>query len=241
MEIKKQKILFLDRDGTICYDDGAFGSEKFSYREVIEKTRPLEGVKESLKVAKDKGYMLVVISNQAGIAKGRFDECDTHYSNRLLQEKLDGLIDGFYYCPHHTSGKNNKGLIAENAKRDLIFHCDCRKPEIGMFIQCENDLKNGKLQYIDEQLIANKVSYEYDRSKLYRKEVEPAIVDKEKSYMIGDKWLDILAGERYGVNSIFVMSGEGSVEYNHKKDKQKELPQKYEIFNDINEFIKERL
>lgn len=241
MEIKKQKILFLDRDGTICYDDGAFGSEKFSYREVIEKTRPLEGVKESLKFAKDKGYMLVVISNQAGIAKGRFDECDTHYSNRLLQEKLDGLIDGFYYCPHHTSGKNNKGIIAENAKRDLIFHCDCRKPEIGMFIQCENDLKNGKLQYIDEQLIANKVSYEYDRSKLYRKEVEPAIVDKEKSYMIGDKWLDILAGERYGVNSIFVMSGEGSVEYNHKKDIQKELPQKYEIFNDINEFIKERL
>ena len=241
MEIKKQKILFLDRDGTICYDDGAFGSEKFSYREVIDKTRPLEGVKESLKVAKDKGYMLVVISNQAGIAKGRFDECDTHYSNRLLQEKLDGLIDGFYYCPHHTSGKNNKGIIAENAKRDLIFHCDCRKPEIGMFIQCENDLRNGKLQYIDEQLIANKVSYEYDRSKIYRKEVEPAIVDKEKSYMIGDKWLDILAGERYGVNSIFVMSGEGSVEYNYKKDAQKELPQKYEIFNDINEFIKERL
>lgn len=241
MEIKKQKILFLDRDGTICYDDGAFGSEKFSYREVIDKTRPLEGVKESLKAAKDKGYMLVVISNQAGIAKGRFDECDTHYSNRLLQEKLDGLIDGFYYCPHHTSGKNNKGIIAENAKRDLIFHCDCRKPEIGMFIQCENDLRNGKLQYIDEQLIANKVSYEHDRSKIYRKEVEPAIVDKEKSYMIGDKWLDILAGERYGVNSIFVMSGEGSVEYNHKKDAQKELPQKYEIFNDINEFIKERL
>lgn len=241
MELKKQKILFLDRDGTICYDDGAFGSEKFSYKEVIEKTRPLEGVKESLKLAKEKGYMLVVISNQAGIAKGRFDECDTHYSNKLLQEKLGGVIDGFYYCPHHTSGKNNKGVIAENAKRDLIFHCDCRKPEIGMFIQCENDLKNGKLQYIDENLIANKTAFEYDRSKIYRRDVEAAIVDKENSYMIGDKWLDILAGERYGVNPIFVMSGEGFVEYNHKKDKQKELPKKYEIFDDINKFIKERL
>lgn len=241
MELKKQKILFLDRDGTICYDDGAFGSEKFSYREVIEKTRPLEGVKESLKLAKDKGYMLVVISNQAGIAKGRFDECDTHYSNRLLQEKLDGLIDGFYYCPHHTSGKNNSGVIADNAKRDLIFHCDCRKPEIGMFLQCENDLKNGKLQYIDERLITEKVTYEQDRSKIYRRDVEASVVDKENSYMIGDKWLDVLSGERYGVNPIFVMSGEGFVEYNHKKDKQKELPTKYEIFNDINEFIKERL
>lgn len=241
MELKKQKILFLDRDGTICYDDGAFGSEKFSYKEVIEKTRPLEGVKESLKLAKEKGYMLVVISNQAGIAKGRFDECDTHYSNKLLQEKLGGVIDGFYYCPHHTSGKNNKGVIAENAKRDLIFHCDCRKPEIGMFIQCENDLKNGKLQYIDENLIANKTAFEYDRSKIYRRDVEAAIVDKENSYMIGDKWLDVLVGERYGVNPIFVMSGEGFVEYNHKKDKQKELPKKYEIFDDINKFIKERL
>lgn len=241
MELKKQKILFLDRDGTICYDDGAFGSEKFSYKEVIEKTRPLEGVKESLKLAKEKGYMLVVISNQAGIAKGRFDECDTHYSNKLLQKKLGGIIDGFYYCPHHTSGKNNKGVIAENAKLDLIFHCDCRKPEIGMFIQCENDLKNGKLQYIDENLIANKTSYEYDRNKIYRRDVEAAIVDKENSYMIGDKWLDVLAGERYGVNPIFVMSGEGFVEYNHKKDKQKELPKKYEIYDDINKFIKERL
>jgi D-glycero-D-manno-heptose 1,7-bisphosphate phosphatase len=241
MELKKQKILFLDRDGTICYDDGAFGSEKFSYKEVIEKTRPLEGVKDSLKLAKEKGYMLVVISNQAGIAKGRFDECDTHYSNKLLQEKLGGIIDGFYYCPHHTSGKNNKGVIAENAKRDLIFHCDCRKPEIGMFIQCENDLKNGKLQYIDENLIANKTSYEYDRNKIYRRDVDAAIVDKENSYMIGDKWLDVLAGERYGVNPIFVMSGEGFVEYNHKKDKQKELPKKFEIYDDINKFIKERL
>lgn len=241
MDLKKQKILFLDRDGTICYDDGAFGSEKFSYKEVIEKTRPLEGVKESLKIAKDKGYMLVVISNQAGIAKGRFDECDTHYSNKLLQEKLCGLIDGFYYCPHHTSGKNNSGVIAENAKHDLIFHCDCRKPEIGMFLQCENDLKNGKLQYIDENLIANKTSYEPDRTKIYRKDVDAAIVDKANSYMIGDKWLDILAGERYGVNPIFVMSGEGFVEYNQKKDKQKELPKKYEIFDDINKFIKEIL
>ena len=241
MELVKQKILFLDRDGTICYDDGAFGSEKFPYREVIEKTRPIEGVKESLRYAKEKGYMLVVISNQAGIAKGRFDECDTHYSNKILQEKLDGLIDGFYYCPHHTSGKNNNGKISANAKMNLIFHCDCRKPEIGMFVQCENDLKNGTLQYIDERMINEKTAYEEDRSKIYRKSVVPAIVDKDNSYMIGDKWLDVLSGERYGVNPIFVMSGEGEVEYKEKRDKQKVLPTKYEVFNDINQFIRERL
>ena len=88
MEYIKKKILFLDRDGTIAYDDGAFGSEKYPYEEVIERTRPLEGVLRSLKCAKEKGYILVIISKQAGIAKGRFDEWHTHYSNMILQEKL---------------------------------------------------------------------------------------------------------------------------------------------------------
>ncbi|MBQ2204941.1 MAG: HAD-IIIA family hydrolase [Lachnospiraceae bacterium] len=239
MELKKQKILFLDRDGTICYDDGAFGSEQLPYDEVLKKLRPIEGVAESLKSAKAKGYMLVVISNQAGIAKGRFGECDTHYGNKLLQEKFDGVIDGFYYCPHHTSGKNNRGIIADNAKMNLIFNCDCRKPNIGMFTRCEEDLKNGKLQYIDERIINNKIEYEADRDSIFKKEVTPVIVDKENSYMIGDKWLDVLAGERYGVNAVFVMSGEGEVEYKYKKDKQKELPKNYKVYNDINEFIKE--
>ena len=241
MTVNKQKILFLDRDGTICYDDGAFGSEKLPYDEVIKKTRPIEGVRESLSYAKSKGYMLIVISNQAGIAKGRFGECDTHYSNKLLQEKLGGIIDGFYYCPHHTTGRNNKGDISDNAIHNLICNCDCRKPEIGMFLQCENDLRNGKLQYIDENLISNKVLYENDRSKIFKKDVDAALVDKDNSYMIGDKWIDVLAGERYGVKGIFVMSGEGYIEYTKKKDKQNILPENYEVFDDINTFIKERL
>lgn len=241
MNLVKQKILFLDRDGTICYDDGAFGSEKYSYKEVIEKTRPLEGVNESLKIAKDKGYLLVVISNQAGIAKGRFDECDTHYSNKLLQEKLNGMIDGFYYCPHHTSGKNNAGIVSPNVRQNLIFDCDCRKPEIGMFIQCENDLKEGKIQYIDEKIIEKKVKYQSDRNSIFKRNVNASIIDKENSYMIGDKWIDVLAGERFGVNAIFVMSGEGEVEYNQKRDAQVALPEKYEIYKDINEFIRKAL
>ena len=110
-----------------------------------------------------------------------------------------------------------------------------------MFLQCENDLRNGKLQYIDENLISNKVLYENDRSKIFKKDVDVALVDKDNSYMIGDKWIDVLAGERYGVKGIFVMSGEGYIEYTKKKDKQKVLPENYEIFDDINTFIKERL
>lgn len=238
MDFIKRKVLFLDRDGTICYDDGAFGSEALPYDEVIKKIRPIEGVKESLSYAKSLGFLLVVISNQAGIAKGRFNECDTQLSNKLLQEKLDGLIDGFYYCPHHTTGKNNNGDISSNAKKDLIFHCDCRKPEVGMFLQCEKDLQNGKIQYIDGKMINEKTIYEYDREKVYKKDIERTIIDKENSYMIGDKWIDVLAGERYGVNSIFVMSGEGFVEYNEKKESQKELPKNYKVYSDINEFIR---
>ena len=156
MELKKQKVLFLDRDGTICVDDGAFCDETFKYSEILKKIRPVDGAYEALKLAKENGYMLIVISNQAGIAKGRFAEYDTHIANQILQEKFEGMIDGFYYCPHHTTGFNNSGKLSENARIDLICECDCRKPKIGMFLQCENDLKNGKLQYIDENLIKNK-------------------------------------------------------------------------------------
>lgn len=241
MSDKLQKVLFLDRDGTISYDDGAFGSEEFPYDEVIKKTRPIEGVKENLKIAKDKGFMLIVISNQAGIAKGRFGECDTHLSNKLLQDKLDGLIDGFYYCPHHTTGKNNCGQISKNARLDLIYKCECRKPKIGLFLQCEQDLLNGKIQYIDDNIINRKIQYLENRDRIFKKDIEPTMIDKKNSYMIGDKWIDVLAGERYGVNSIFVMTGEGEVEFKQKKDKQEVLPQNFEVFDSINDFIKERI
>ena len=241
MSDKLQKVLFLDRDGTISYDDGAFGSEEFPYDEVIKKTRPIEGVKENLKIAKDKGFMLIVISNQAGIAKGRFGECDTHLSNKLLQDKLDGLIDGFYYCPHHTTGKNNSGQISKNARFDLIYKCECRKPKIGLFLQCEQDLLNGKIQYIDENIINRKIQYSENRDRIFKKDIEPTMIDKKNSYMIGDKWIDVLAGERYGVNPIFVMTGEGEVEFKQKKDKQEVLPQNFEVFDSINDFIKERI
>lgn len=237
----KKKILFLDRDGTICYDDGAFGSETYDYKDVIEKTRPLDGVKESLKKAKSKGYMLIVISNQAGIAKGRFDEWHTHYSNRLLNEKLDGIIDGFYYCPHHETGKNNNGKVSDVAKKNLIYVCDCRKPRIGMFEKCAIDLKNGKVQYIDEKIIEDKTVYKEDRDSIYKRDIEPCEIDKENSYMVGDKWIDVKAGENFGVKSIFVMTGEGEVEYNKKREKflreYGPLPTEYKTYDNINNFI----
>lgn len=242
MSFIKKKILFLDRDGTICYDGGAFGSEKVSYDEVLKKVAPLDGVVESLKLAKEKGYMLIVISNQAGIAKGRFDEWHTHYSNKLLNEKLGGIIDGFYYCPHHETGKNNNGTVANNAKTNLIFECDCRKPAIGMFIECEKDLKEGRLKDVDERMINEKVAYEENREKLYKKKVDACEIDKENSYMIGDKWIDVAAGEKYGVRTAFVMTGEGKVEYNEKKEKfireHGDLPTKYKVYDDINKCIR---
>lgn len=205
MSLKKRKILFLDRDGTLCHDDGAFHAEIKSYAEVLAKQKPFDGVKEALKLAKDKGYLLVVISNQAGVGKGKFTENDVHEANRLLQEKLDNVIDGFYYCPHAPSD-----------------NCDCRKPMPGMLIQCEKHLMIGKIQTIGKIL----------------KDIEATEVDKDNSYMIGDKWIDLLAGEHFGVKSIFVMSGEGEVEYKEKKDLQKELPKDFTIYKDLPEFIK---
>ena len=123
-----------------------------------------------------------------------------------------------------------------------------------MFKQCENDLKNGLIQYIDEKMIKEKTTYEEDRNKLYRKKIEPVIVDKENSYMIGDKWIDVIAGDRYGIKTIFVMSGEGEVEYKNKDIKLRSILKKAndvidikyqnefcEIYDDINKFIKDKL
>ena len=78
-----------------------------------------------------------------------------------------------------------------------------------MYLQCENDIKNGKIQYIDDDIIHNNIVYVNERSKIYKKNIEFSVVDKSNSYMVGDKWIDVIAGYKYGVKPIFVMSGEG--------------------------------
>ena len=121
----KRKALFVDRDGIINDDTG--------YPHKPEHIRFYDSIFPLLKKAQDKGYLLVVITNQAGVAKGKFSEQDV----RALHEWMAGefskrgiSISKFYYCPHHSEGSVTEYRTA----------CDCRKPKPGMVLQAAREL-----------------------------------------------------------------------------------------------------
>lgn len=214
-DYRLQKIAYLDRDGTICDDAGAFHKNILDYEELINNIKLVSGVIESLHRLKDNGYFIIVVSNQAGLAKGKFKENAIHRFNRNLNVLVDNMIDGFYYCIHHDTARENDGKILHEDKIhwELIYDCDCRKPKVGMFYAIENDLKKGKLQYIDDDIIHSDYDYLKDRTKIYKRDVDKSVVDKQKSFMVGDKIADTLAGRSYGIKSYFVLTGEGQDAY----------------------------
>lgn len=117
--------VFLDRDGVINIDHGYVHDEhEFEF---------IEGVFEATKQLQEMGYLLVLVTNQAGIGRGYYTE-DRFLS---LTQWMDwnfidnGVeFDGFYYCPHH----------AEHGLGKYKQECDCRKPKPGMFLSAKEFL-----------------------------------------------------------------------------------------------------
>ena len=116
--MQKFDAIFLDRDGVINYDYGHVGHwEDFKY---IPKTV------KTLKILANYAKHLFIITNQAGIAKGKYKLEDFFNLNKLLVDdlKLHGVkISQTYFCPHHPEG------VIE----DLSIICECRKPSPGLF------------------------------------------------------------------------------------------------------------
>lgn len=108
MEVNK--CVFLDRDGVINKD-------YVDYVYTAEKLEILPGVPETLKKLKEEGYVLVVVTNQSGIAKGIYTREQMHETHRLIQEACDHAIDHFYYAPWHP----------------LVHESLTRKPDTLMF------------------------------------------------------------------------------------------------------------
>jgi D-glycero-D-manno-heptose 1,7-bisphosphate phosphatase len=122
---QKKKALFLDRDGVI--------NEDSEYPHKPEHIVFKPGVFGLCRIALEKGYLIVVVTNQAGVAKGRFTEADVRSLHQWMAQRFleQGItIAGFYYCPFHKNG------IVEEYKKDS----DCRKPKPGMFLQAAKDL-----------------------------------------------------------------------------------------------------
>ncbi|MBC6989217.1 D-glycero-alpha-D-manno-heptose-1,7-bisphosphate 7-phosphatase [Hymenobacter sp. BT491] len=92
----KSKAVFLDRDGVLNQEIGRYVWQPEDF--VV-----LPGVPESLRNLKVAGYQLVVVTNQAGIAKGLYTAADVYRCHEKLQQACGGLIDAFYFARSHPS------------------------------------------------------------------------------------------------------------------------------------------
>ena len=119
--VSGNKAIFLDRDGVINFKlaENRYVTDKSEFRMI-------PGVVEALSVLKGLGFLLVVITNQRGIARGFMTENDLArvHESMLAQLQAQGVgVDGVYYCPH-----------------DEFEGCACRKPEPGMVLAASRDL-----------------------------------------------------------------------------------------------------
>jgi D,D-heptose 1,7-bisphosphate phosphatase len=115
---------FLDRDGTLNEDTG--------YVHRPDQFRWLPGATETIRLLNDLGYLVLVITNQAGIARGYYRESDVVALHAWMNGQLRPLgvhIDAFYFCPHHPTDGIGEYRIA----------CDCRKPAPGLVMQAARD------------------------------------------------------------------------------------------------------
>ena len=118
---KGQKTVFVDRDGTLI--------EEVNFLSRAEDLRFFSFTDEAVKILKENGFLVIVITNQSGIGRGIFTEAAMHEIHAAIQTKLENKIDAFYFCPHLPDAG-----------------CDCRKPKTGMIKQAmadfEIDLEN---------------------------------------------------------------------------------------------------
>lgn len=121
---RQRPAAFFDRDGVLNHDTGrVWRTKDFIWR---------DSAKQAIKRLNNAGYLVIVVTNQAGIARGLYRESDVEALHGWMNEELrrDGAhIDAFYFCPHHPT---------EGAS---VFRrvCDCRKPAPGLLLQAMRD------------------------------------------------------------------------------------------------------
>jgi D-glycero-D-manno-heptose 1,7-bisphosphate phosphatase len=111
----KNKAVFLDRDGVLNHEQG-------DYIRRVEDFIILDNY-DALKTLQDKGYLLIVATNQGGLAKGWYTEEELAKMHDKLREdyKAHGVeFTDMFYCPHHPN---------------FTGDCDCRKPKPGLLLQ----------------------------------------------------------------------------------------------------------
>ena len=139
--------VFIDRDGTI--------SEEVGYINHPSRFQVYPWSGEAIRSLNLKGLKAIVVTNQAGVARGYFEEGLIHEVHQKLRDELNrsgAYLDAIYYCPHHPSSGNSPYRL----------DCDCRKPKPGMLLRAalefEIDLKGSFMigdRYSDIELAHN--------------------------------------------------------------------------------------
>ncbi len=147
----KQPAVFLDRDGTLI--------EEVNYLSRVEDLKLFPYTANAIRLLKDRGFLVIVVTNQSGIGRGEYDEAAMHAIHDQIQVELSGAIDRFYFCPHLPDAG-----------------CKCRKPGTGMIDKACEDFE----------------------------------VDSSRSWMVGDKEIDVGAGKNAQMSTILVRTGYGN-------------------------------
>ena len=122
----KRPAVFIDRDGTI--------SEEVGYVNHPSRFRVFPYSSEAIRILNDAGWLAILITNQAGVARGYFSEDVIQKVHDQLTHDLQNgsaKLDAIYYCAHHPS-------VGEPPYR---FDCDCRKPRTGLIQQAAKDFE----------------------------------------------------------------------------------------------------
>lgn len=128
-----KRAVFLDRDGTINIEK--------EYLYLAEDFEFVPGAQEAIRLLNQAGVMVVVVTNQSGVARGYYTEGDVEKLHRHIADELKksgAHVDAWLYCPHHPSGRGSYSLP-----------CNCRKPLPGMLLEAARrydiDLENSAM------------------------------------------------------------------------------------------------
>jgi len=125
MTIPGRPAIFMDRDGTLSHEVG--------YVNHVSRFRLYPWAVEAVRLANRSGFLAIVVTNQAGVARGYFPESVIHEIHASLEASMSAggaRLDGIYVCPHHPS-------VGDPPYRK---DCDCRKPKPGLLRRAEADL-----------------------------------------------------------------------------------------------------
>lgn len=157
------RAVFLDRDGTIIEEAG--------YPDRLDRIVFFPFSVDAVRALNSGGFAVVVVTNQAGIARGIVPEPFVGQAHRYIAERMQAggaRIDAFYYCRHHPDAVD----------AELRGPCDCRKPQPGLLRRAAADLG----------------------------------LDLAGSFIVGDRWQDLRAGQAVGARGLLVRTGVGREE-----------------------------